>query len=115
MCRAGKFYNNSLTPPGGIPAMKRDTSKLYSGSFDRLTTQFQRILQSSLYVNSHVTHYTYKRTAMIKVWKHIYLPMECNVRIYLNHYRMTSNNFSTKDRDSASGRQYLISVNFFLN
>ena len=89
--------------------------KLYSGSFDRSTTQSQRILQSSLYVNSHVTHNTYKRTAIIKFWKHIYLPIKCNVRVYLNDYRITSNNLSAKDRDSASGRQYLISVNFFLN
>ena len=115
MCWAGKFYNNPLTSPGGIPAMKRDTSKLYTGSFDRLTARFQRILQSSLYMNSHVTHSTYERTAIIKFWKHIYLPMEYNVRNYLSRYRMTSNNFSAKDRDSASGRQYFISMNFFLN
>ena len=56
-------------------------NKLYSGTFDGKTTQFQRISQSALYLNSCVTHNTYKRTAIIKFWKHIYLPIKCNVRI----------------------------------
>jgi hypothetical protein len=28
-----------------------------------------------------VPHNIYKRTAIIKFWKHIYLPMECNVKV----------------------------------
>jgi len=28
-----------------------------------------------------VTHNIYKRTAIIKFWKHIYLPVECNFKV----------------------------------
>ena len=32
-------------------------------------------------MNSYVTYNIYKKTAIIKFWKHIYLPMECNVKV----------------------------------
>ena len=37
-------------------------------------------------MNFHVTHNIYKRTAIIKFWKHIYLPMECNVKVKKDRY-----------------------------
>ncbi len=56
--------------------------KLYSGSFEHVNTQFPSILQRLLSVKSYVTHKTYKRTSIIKFWKHTHLPMECNVKVY---------------------------------
>jgi hypothetical protein len=45
-------------------------------------THFPSILQRLLSLKSYVTPKTYKRTAIIKFWKHTHLPMECNVKVY---------------------------------
>ena len=56
--------------------------KLYSGSFKGFTPQSLSILQSSLEVKSYVTHKIYQKTAIIKFWKHTYLPFGRIVQLY---------------------------------
>jgi len=54
--------------------------KLYSGSFERFTTQFPSILQWSPKVKACATHKIYRSPAIIKFWRHTHLPIDCNVK-----------------------------------
>jgi hypothetical protein len=49
--------------------------KLYSSSFERFITPSLSILLRSFYVKLSATNKTYKKTVMIKFWKHAPLPI----------------------------------------
>ena len=65
--------------------MKREVGvleNLYSGTFKRLATSCPSLLSKSPCVTSYVTHKTKKKSAIVKDWKHICLPFQCNVKVY---------------------------------
>ena len=54
---------------------------LYSGTIKRIATEFPSISHRSPLVTSYVTHKTYNKSAIVKDWKRIHLPFQCNVKV----------------------------------
>lgn len=65
-----------ITAPGDL------SPKLYSGSFKDFNAPSLSILQSPLQAQSYMTYKIYKNTAIIKFWRHTYLPFGQNVKLY---------------------------------